>query len=101
MKIFGLFFTIIFLSSSISVAYAHPDPISLTVINSDNEILFESELTPKKEEPKSMEWFTDEWNYDNFIWILGLAIAVPMSIISIMTFREEIAENIFIKKLLN
>lgn len=94
MKVIGLFLTGL-LFSSVSLAYAHPVPTVLTVKDQDGGILFENEfLVPKKIDPESIEWFTEEWFDHNFIWILACVIIMAMTIVASITYMEEIIPKI-------
>jgi len=85
----GLFFVIL-LVSSVSMAFAHSDPLNVMVKNQDGIVIYEKELVPPKmEPPKYIELFSKEWIYHNFIWVLASVIAIPVMITDVMIYKDK------------
>ena len=91
MKLYWVFFGVLFLSSLTSIAYAHSDLSGVAVQNQDGLILYEREFgITEKDEPKPTEIFTSEWFYHNFILVLTSGIIVIVSFVGVITYRENI-----------
>jgi len=64
MKPNAVFFTILILSGSVSIAYAHPDPVVVTVQNENDMILYTNDLGAiVEDESEPIELFTAKWFY--------------------------------------
>ena len=90
MKICGIFLTVLLLSGSISLVFAHPDPIGVSIQNQNGVILYENQLgsSVKNEEPT--ELFSTEWFYQNFILILVNIIIAIMIVVCTLVYKENI-----------
>lgn len=94
MKVYALFFALLLSSGSISASYAHPILLNFTLQNQNGMILYQQEIgAPERKDPASIETFSEEWFYYNFIWILVGVIIASMAVFSITTYKEEIFKN--------
>ncbi|WP_371503976.1 hypothetical protein [Nitrosopumilus adriaticus] len=90
MKIYGIFLTVLLLSGSMSIVFAHPDTIGVSVQNQNGMILYENQLGISEKKTESIELFSTEWLYQNFIVMLSFIIITVMMAVSTITYKEDL-----------
>lgn len=95
MKFLALIFSLLLLSGSLSIAYAHPYLNGIVVQNQDGEILYQQDIAVNAEkDPVAPEPFSEEWFFHNFIWSLYGVIALTAVLGGLITHRDEINPKI-------
>lgn len=91
MKTSMVFFAVLILSGFATLAYAHPDPVGVTVQTQNDIVLYTDKLgSIVNDEPKNVKLFTSEWFYHNFTLILASVIVAIMIPVGVMTYKEDI-----------
>ena len=86
---------------SMPFADAHPDILEAKLIINGQDtntqfIGLKSESNTKQ--IKDPEIFSIAWVYQNFFWILGSVIVITMTIVFVLTYREELVDKFNLKK---
>ncbi len=94
MKTYGILLTALLLSGSISIVFAHPDPVGVSVQNQNGVILYENQLGIIEKKTEATELFSTEWFYQNFILILVNIIIAIMIVTCTLVYKEDVQSTI-------
>jgi len=100
MKILVIVFVLLLVFSSISSVSAHPSPVKATIVGEDGLILYNvetsgkygesiSNITPPINDENTLQ-LNDTSSDVNFIWVLTGVIAMIMTPVVLITYKEEI-----------
>ena len=104
MKILLIVTVLFFISNIVTVVYAHPTPVELTVQDENGEVLYHIKtngeygtsiptITLKQNTDENILNFAqidNEWLDSHFIWILTSMVVMIIASTAIITYREEI-----------
>lgn len=94
MRPFGAFLVLL-LFSSVSIAYAHPDSLGITVKDQDGVILYQQDVGGyEKKDAATLEPFSKDWFYHNFVWGLYGVIVLTVVLGGLIVHREEVTSKI-------